>query len=281
MKHVPSEPAEKGREGFSDRDIPDEVVDVDAEAIENVLVEPLAAKKKSAHFASDDERIRECEQAIGYTFFNKTLLRNALTHSSSTSDKRLDNERMEFFGDAVLDLVIREFLYHNYPNRQEGDLTEAKSAVVCRASLVKAAKRIGLKNHLFLGRGIGKRRPVPESLLADAFEAVVAAIYLDGGYQPVKNFILFTLGQEIPDAVEQVNSTNYKSALQKLLQQNKKPLPVYRVLAASGPEHSRVFHVAALVEGQEMGRGAGSNKKAAEQEAARSALSSYDSTDTV
>ncbi len=258
------------------------VLEVDAEEveeIEDVAVETVDSGrngKKSRAAAADEERIRACEQAIGYTFFNKKLIRNALTHSSSTSDKHLDNERMEFFGDAVLDLVIREFLYHNYPNHQEGDLTEAKSTVVCRTSLVKAAKRIGLKNYLFLGRGMGKRRPVPDSLLGDAYEAIVAAIYLDGGYQPVKNFILFTLGTEIPVAVEQVNSTNYKSNLQKLLQQHKRPLPVYRVLGCTGPEHSRIYQIAVLVAGEEMGRGAGSNKKTAEQEAARAALASYE-----
>ncbi|MCC8109646.1 MAG: ribonuclease III [Planctomycetes bacterium] len=222
-----------------------------------------------------DERIRACEVAVGYTFFDKKLIKNALTHSSSTSDKRLDNERLEFFGDAVLDLVIREYLYHNYPNHQEGDLTEAKSAVVCRASLAKAGRKMDLKNFLFLGRGIGKKRAVPDSLLADAYEAIVAAIYLDGGYQPVKNFILMTLKDEIPFAIEAANSTNYKSNLQKILQQQKKPLPLYRVLGATGPEHSRVFSVAVEVDGVEMGRGKGSSKKAAEQEAAKAALEKY------
>ncbi len=281
MKSVSPEPAEEAVEVTPECVLPDDVAEVDAEAIVEVPVEAVELDKKRSKLSPDEERIHAAEQAIGYTFFNKTLIRNALTHSSSTSDKRLDNERMEFFGDAVLDLVVREHLYHNYPNRQEGDLTEAKSAVVCRASLVKAAKRIGLKNFLFLGRGMGKRRPIPESLMADAYEAVVAAIYLDGGYQPVKNFILFTLGAEIPGAIEQVNNTNFKSTLQKILQQSKRPLPVYRVLGATGPEHSRIFQIAVLVEGQEVGRGAGSSKIAAEQEAARSALASYNfATDT-
>lgn len=224
----------------------------------------------------DRERIRACEQAVGYTFFDKSLIKNALTHSSSTADKRLDNERLEFFGDAVLDLVVREFLFHNYPNHHEGDLTEAKSSLVCRSSLAKAAKRMNLKSYLLVGRGIGRKRSVPDSLLADAYEAIVAAIYLDGGYQPVKNFVLMTLGEDIPFAIEQANSANYKSNLQKLLQQQKRPLPVYRVMGATGPEHSRIFQVAALIEGEEMGRGSGSSKKAAEQEAARSALESLD-----
>ncbi len=261
-----------------DEDAEAEVIDLDGEDadnyVEDVPVELLDVQAR-LRASQAEERIRSCENALGYTFFDKKLIKNALTHSSSTSDKRLDNERLEFFGDAVLDLVIREFLYHNYPNHQEGDLTEAKSSVVCRSSLAKAAKRMDLKSFLFLGRGIGKKRAVPESLLADAYEAIVAAIYLDGGYQPVKNFILMTLKSEIPAAMAQANSSNFKSHLQKVLQQKKKPLPVYRVLGTSGPEHSRVFQVAALIEGEEMGRGQGASKKAAEQEAARSALASF------
>ncbi len=263
---------ELGEDAFEDIEdvLIDEAVveDVDVELLEG---RPRAARPKSAA-ATAEERIRACEQALGYTFFDKKLIKNALTHSSSTPDKRLDNERLEFFGDAVLDLVVREYLFHNYPNHQEGDLTEAKSSVVCRASLARAAKRMALISYLFLGRGIGKKRAVPDSLLADAYEAIVAAIYLDGGYQPVRNFILMTLREEIPHAIEQANAANFKSNLQKLLQQRKRSLPVYKTLGSSGPEHSRVFQVAAFIDGVEMGRGAGSSKKSAEQEAARLAL---------
>lgn len=252
-----------------------EVEDVDE--VEDVQVERLViGGDGKTRFASDDDRIRACEHALGYVFFNKNLLRTALTHSSSTSDKRMDNERLEFFGDAVLDLVVREYLFHNYPKHQEGDLTEAKSALVCRAALVRAARRLELKPFLSLGRGIGKRRSVPDSLLGNAYEAVVAAIYLDGGYQPARNFILASLGEEIPDAIDPANRENFKSTLQKVLQQRKRPLPSYRVLASTGPEHSRAFQIAVMVEGKELGRGAGSNKKAAEQEAARSALENMD-----
>jgi ribonuclease-3 len=280
MTSVRQEFGECGECLFPDDDTPC-VVETDLVVADDAPVEVVvervvkAGGGKKTTVGVEEQRIRDCEQALGYTFFDKRLLVNALTHSSSTSDKRLDNERLEFFGDAVLDLVIREYLFHNYPNRQEGDLTEAKSAVVCRTALVKAADRIGLKAFLFLGRGMGKRRAVPESLLADAYEAIVAAIYLDGGYRPVRNFILMTLSEEIPFAIERASSTNYKSNLQKLLQQQKRPLPVYRVLGSTGPEHSRVFQVAVLVQGEEMGRGFGSSKKAAEQEAARSALESH------
>jgi ribonuclease-3 len=247
-----------------------------SEGVEDVLVEEIAPAAPVSglgrSFIDDAERIRACEAALGYTFFNKALLLTALTHSSSAQGKRLDNERLEFFGDAILDLVVREHLFHNYPNRQEGDLTEAKSVLVCRASLVRAAKRIALNSFLALGRGMGRRRSIPESLLADAYEAILAAIYLDGGLQPVRNFILTSLGEDIPSAMGMVNSNNYKSTLQKALQQNRLPLPVYSVLGTAGPEHSRVFQVAVMVGGQELGRGAGLSKKAAEQEAAHAAL---------
>lgn len=270
------ESANKTNSGDGRDEEPQEtLVVVEDVEVEDVAVEFLPGTGGAAP-SRDDERIRSCETALGYTFFDKALIRNALTHSSSTSDKRKDNERLEFFGDAVLDLVVREYLYHAYPDRQEGELTEAKSAVVCRDSLARAAKRIGLKVFLILGRGIGKKRALPDSLLADAFEAIVAAIYLDGGYTPAQKFILMTLKSEIPFAIEQANNTNFKSTLQKALQQSRRPLPVYRTLGASGPEHSRVFQVAVLVEGEEMGRGSGSSKKAAEQEAARLALENMD-----
>ncbi len=245
------------------------IEDVDVELLDD---EDAGARQRPGSSTAVDDKLRACEQTLGYTFFAKQLIKNALTHSSSTSDKRLDNERLEFFGDAVLDLVVREYLYHNYPNHQEGDLTEAKSTVVCRASLARAGKKMDLKSFLFLGRGIGKKRAVPDSLLADAYEAIVAAIYLDGGYQPVKNFVLMTLRDEIPNAISHANATNFKSNLQKYLQQQKRPLPVYKTLGSSGPEHSRVFTVAAHIEDVEMGRGSGPSKKAAEQEAARAAL---------
>ncbi len=256
----------------------EEISEIEGVLVEDVDVELLHAGKFPRRVAASamEEKIRACEEVLGYTFFDKTLIKNALTHSSSTADKRLDNERLEFFGDAVLDLVVREYLYHNYPNHQEGDLTEAKSSVVCRASLARAGKRMDLKSFLFLGRGIGKKRAVPDSLLADAYEAIVAAVYLDGGYQPVKNFILMTLREEIPHAIEQANAANYKSNLQKILQQRRRPLPVYKIMGSSGPEHSRVLEVGVYVDGAELGRGRGSSRKSAEQEAARAALAALE-----
>lgn len=251
---------------------------VDCDLIEEVDVDSVLCPGSdetpgTGTFSNANERVAACEAAIGYVFSDRSLLKRSLTHSSSTSNKGQDNERLEFFGDAVLDLVIREYLYHLFPYRQEGELTEVKSAIVCRSTLAKASRKLNLKDFLILGRGVGRKRALPESLLANTFEAMTAAIYLDGGYEPAKRFILSALDEEIPLAMENAHSKNYKSVLQNLLQQEKKHLtPTYRVLATSGPEHARTFEVAVLVQGQELGRGVGSNKKAAEQNAARRAL---------
>ncbi|MDR1520281.1 MAG: ribonuclease III [Planctomycetota bacterium] len=233
---------------------------------------PAAGPSLRRRFADANERVRLCETALGHVFSDKTRLLQALAHSSSTQDKTRSNERLEFLGDAIIDFVVREHLFHSYPQRQEGDLTEAKSAVVCRSALAEAARRIDLPDFLILGRGIGKRRPIPESLIADAFEAVVAAIHLDGGIQSARNFILGCLGAAIPAAIEKASLDNHKSVLQKILQQNRRRLPEYRILSIAGPEHARTFRVAALIGGRELGQGSGPNKKTAEQAAARSAL---------
>ena len=248
-------------------DFCEEIADVPVERVE-VLMTGIG----DGDHIDEDERLAECEKSLQYAFADRRHLSRALTHSSSTSNKHQDNERLEFFGDAVLDMVVREYLFHHYPNRQEGDLTEAKSAIVCRASLVKAGKELGLKRFLILGRGVGSRKGVPDSLIADAYEAIVAAVYLDGGYPPVREFIMRTLRGVMPQAIEKASAANYKSNLQKLAQRDKRHLPAYRLLGASGPEHARVFEVAVFMDGDEIGRGSGTSKKAAEQEAAKCAL---------
>ncbi len=271
-RNIESSVFEPEEEGWGIDENSDDYQPVEEVPVERVEVWSGIGDTGGVDFTDEDERLAACEQSLGYDFHDRRLLARALTHSSSTSDKSLDNERMEFFGDAVLDLVVREYLFHNYPNRQEGDLTEAKSTIVCRGSLAHAAKSIHLKRYLILGRGMGRKKKIPDSLLADAYEAVVAAIYLDGGYPPAKKFIMETLGTEMPMAIERANVTNFKSNLQKLTQQRRHALPQYRVLGSSGPEHSRIFEVAVSIEGKEMGRGSGSSKKAAEQEAAKQAL---------
>ena len=209
---------------------------------------------------------------LGYRFGDAALLRRALTHSSSTADKYEDNERLEFFGDAVLDLIVCEYLYHACPWHREGELTEIKSVAVRRQTLAQAAEKLGLRPYLVLGKGIAGRQDLPPSVHANVFEAVLAAIYLDGGYLPARAFVLRNLRTVMDEALLQPHADNHKSLLQQHLQREARAVPIYRVTAESGPDHAKRFEVSALIEGVERGRGVGASKKEAEQAAAEQAL---------
>jgi len=205
------------------------------------------------------------------------LLRQALTHTSYSNEHRVpgssSNERLEFLGDAVLELVMSDHLYRSFPRLSEGELTELRARVVCEAALAKQARRLGLGELLRLGRGEeaagGRTRP---SLLADAFEAVVGAVYLEGGLPAAQRFILAQLGATVAASAQAGANTNFKSMLQEFVQGQGRAAPVYRLLAERGPDHAKEYEVAALVDGREVGRGSGRRKQEAEQEAARHAL---------
>ncbi len=207
---------------------------------------------------------------LGYSFKSEELLKTALTHSSAGEPH---NERLEFLGDAVLELIATEYLYTSFKELSEGVMTSTRASAVCEPSLCTFAESLKLGDFLILGKGEessgGRSKP---SILADAMEAVLGAIYLDGGYASARDFIMRSLGDIIPTAVEEVNFTNFKSNLQKVVQQRKRKLPAYKILGSHGPEHSRIFEVAVYVDGKELGRGNGNSKKAAEQEAAKHAL---------
>jgi ribonuclease-3 len=220
----------------------------------------------------DAERLRRCEERIGYSFADPALLQLALTHASSTADKRRDNERLEFFGDAVLGFLVSQYLYENRPELREGELTELRSILVRRRTLARAMRRMDLKECLILGGGIDPDRALPGSVLANVFEALLAAIYLDGGMKPAGAFLRQWLAPEMPPAGSGLPETNYKSLLQTRLQKAGRGVPDYTVVGESGPEHEKIFTVAAVVEGRECGRGTGRNKKDAEQQAARAAM---------
>ena len=219
--------------------------------------------------------IKDLEAVIGYRFRNISLLQNALTHSSYANERwhnsLLSNERLEFLGDSVLGMLVAEYLYRNFPNRPEGELTRMRADMVCETTLASAANRIGLGNHLLLGHGEeqggGRTR---ESILADAVESVIAACFLDGGLEAslhiVKTFILV----EVP--VSQLHNMDYKTKLQELVQQKKNQVLTYQLLAETGPDHDKHFEVAVALNGTEVGRGDGRSKKRAEQEAARLAI---------
>lgn len=212
------------------------------------------------------------EKKIGYEFKDKSLLKRALTHSSYANEMGtgLDNERLEFLGDSVLGFVTAEYLFEHYKNKQEGELTKKRAYAVCEKTLFGYAEKIGLGDRILLGRGEehtgGRHRP---SVVSDAFEAVIAAIYLDGGVEEARKFVLPFI--EI-SAEENPIFKDYKSTLQEVLQQNPTEKFEYVVVDESGPDHNKEFIVEIHMNSNVIGRGAGSSKKKAEQQAAKSAL---------
>jgi ribonuclease III len=219
------------------------------------------------------EILEQCQEAIAYRFAQPDLLRAALTHASGANTRLASNERLEFLGDSVLGLVTCEQLFHRFPDYQEGDLTKVKSVVVSRRTCVRFSKQLGLGDFLFLGRGMNvDGAAVPPSMLADVYESLVAAIYLDGGLEVARNFILEHLGPEIEEAAEGPAGGNFKSLLQQIAQREFNATPQYILLDEKGPDHSKCFKIAAVI-GRHTHAGAwGRTKKEAEQRAAMNAL---------
>src|SRR4051812_35045296 len=220
------------------------------------------------------EILEECQKAIGYRFRQPELLRGALTHASGANTRLASNERMEFLGDAILGLITCEQLYLRFPEYQEGDLTKVKSAVVSRRTCAQFAKELGLGEFLFMGRGMHAGDPgsVPSNMLADTYESLVAAIYLDGGLEVARTFILTQLGPEIEAVAEAEAGGNFKSLLQQVAQREFNATPQYVLLDEKGPDHSKCFKIAAVI-GRYTHAGAwGRTKKEAEQRAAMNAL---------
>jgi ribonuclease-3 len=217
--------------------------------------------------------LERCERRIGYEFRDKTLLQAALTHASGAEHRLASNERLEFLGDAILGAVVCEHLYHQYPDCLEGELTRIKSIVVSRQTCAKITEGLGMQEFLILGKGMTTHPTVPPSLLADVFESLVAAIYLDRGDAAARQFIEKKVGPEVELAAGGELGNNYKSLLQQLAQREYGTTPTYQLLDEKGPDHSKCFKIAAQV-GNHCYRPAwGSNKKEAEQRAARNALS--------
>ncbi len=221
--------------------------------------------------------IEDFESALGLTFRDKSLLTRALTHRSYLNENPdlpyLDNERLEFLGDAILDFVAAEFLYQRFPEMSEGDLTSLRAALVRGESLARFAVDLGLPPHLFMSRGedaAGGRARAP--LLAGAFEALVGALYLDLGFVPARDFIL----RFVAPAAEQVHhqrlDRDAKSMLQELAQGRLQVTPLYRLVETRGPDHAKEFTIEVVLKDQVYGRGVGRSKQIAEQEAARVAL---------
>jgi ribonuclease-3 len=220
----------------------------------------------------DAEILEECQNTIGYHFRQPELLRAALTHASGANTRLASNERMEFLGDAVLGLVCCEQLYLRFPDYQEGDLTKVKSVVVSRRICARMSRALNLGDFLFMGKGMGSDTAVPSNILADVYESLVAAIYLDGGLEAARHFILRHLGPEIEEVAENSHGGNFKSVLQQVAQRTFGQTPEYVTLDEQGPDHSKCFKIAARI-GDIIYAGAwGRNKKEAEQKAAVNAL---------
>ena len=220
--------------------------------------------------------MEKLEEKLGYTFHDRRLLENALTHSSYANENKskgeTSNERLEFLGDSVLGMVVADHLYRTHPDMPEGELTRTRAALVCEDSLVEVAAQLELGEYLKLGRGEdaggGRKRP---SIQADAVEAVIAAVYLDGGIgsarKLITNFILTNNEREQEGAVR-----DFKTALQELVQRESGRVLSYRLMGESGPDHAKVFSVEVDLNGEPIGAGEGRSKKEAEQNAAKAAM---------
>ena len=217
-------------------------------------------------------KLLRCQQIIDYEFKDQALLLGALTHASGASHRLASNERLEFLGDAVLGLIVCQWLYEEYPEYNEGDLTKIKSSVVSRRSCGKVACQLGLDRCLIVGRGVTRNRSFPRSLVSDVFESVVAAMYLDGGAELITDRLKTWLLEEVRHAVESQGAGNYKSSLQQYAQRELSSTPVYRLVRESGPDHRKSFLIAAVIADRHFTPAWGSNKKDAEQRAASNAL---------
>jgi len=216
-----------------------------------------------------------CQEAIGYAFHDPFWLQKALTHSSNRSDQGLSNERMEFLGDAILGMVVSEFLFNTYAGHSEGELTAIKSIVVSQRTLARCSRGLQLDKFLSVGRGMSKGKRLPNSVVANVFEALIAAIYLDRGIEAAREFILRVLGAEIEEGERTKHNKNFKSLLQQLAQRELGCTPSYRVIEESGPDHAKSFRVVTIIKDTEYGTGWGRNKKEAEQHSARESLALF------
>lgn len=222
--------------------------------------------------ALDAVALEACERRIGYPFRNRQLLEAALTHASGADHRLESNERMEFLGDSILGAVVCERLYHQFPDYLEGDLTKLKSMVVSRQTCAKISQALGLKQFLILGKGMTTHPAVPTSVLADVIESLIAAIYLDGGMEPAREFIDTYIGPEIELAAAGELEGNYKSLLQQFAQREHGITPTYHLLDEKGPDHSKCFKMSAQIGSRRFPAAWGRSKKESEQRAAHNGI---------
>jgi len=218
------------------------------------------------------EALDRCQAAIGYRFKDHSLLTAALTHASITANRVDSNERLEFLGDSILGMTVCWYLFDNYPQYLEGELTKIKSSVVSRRTCAEISEKLGLPEWLYLGKGIAARSKLPSSLAAAVLESLIAAIAIDGGMDEARKFVLREMVPYIHDAVASEHQNNYKSQLQQYAQKEHGATPVYELLDEKGPDHSKCFEVAVCVDDRRFPSAWGPSKKEAEQKAALNAL---------
>ena len=219
-------------------------------------------------------KIGKLEDNIGYKFKNIELLKNALTHTSYAYEHNVSsNEKLEFLGDSILEFVSSEYMYNKYTNLKEGEMTKVRATVVCEKSLYKVAILHNFSDFLYLGKSEvmsgGNKRP---AILADSVEAVIAAIYVDGGLEPAKKFIVENLKDEIEIATKHVGEKDYKTVLQEELQKNGDVKIEYKIIKESGPDHDKIFEAEVCLNGKILANGKGKSKKEAEMQAAKKAI---------
>ena len=218
--------------------------------------------------------LSKLEQNIGYEFKDKTLLKTALTHTSYANEKKVpSNEKLEYLGDAILEFITSEFLYENYKKLKEGEMTKVRATVVCEESLHKVAIKHNFSDFLIVGKSEkackGNLKP---AILADSVEAIIAAMYLDSGIEPARDFIIENLKEAIEIASKNVGKKDYKTVLQEKLQENGSVLIEYNIIKEDGPDHNKVFTAEVKCNGKMLAIGTGSTKKQAEMEAAHKVL---------
>ncbi len=220
----------------------------------------------------DEEILRQIEQIIDYEFSKRNLLIEAFTHSSAVDNRAISNERLEFLGDSILSLVICQAIFERSPDYLEGDMTKMKSMLVSRTTCARVARQLGLHKLLKIGKGMTGSQSLSHSLAAGLLEALIAAIYLDSGLEPVRGFILRHFDALIQKADIEQHQGNFKSLLQQYAQQHLVTTPVYELLDEKGPDHHKCFEVQATINGRRFPSAWGTNKKEAEQKAAFNAL---------
>jgi len=220
----------------------------------------------------DKKALKQIEQILGYKFSDSNLLDQALTHSSAVDYRLLSNERLEFLGDSILAVVICQTLYEQFSNYLEGNLTKIKSMLVSRRTCTKVAKQLGLQKFLKVGKGMAMSPALSGSLASALLEAIIAAIYLDSGFDAARTFILRAFGAIIEQADAKHSQGNFKSILQQYTQEHSNSTPIYALLDEKGPDHNKCFELEVIIAKHHYPSAWGTNKKEAEQKAAFNAL---------